>query len=568
MILPDNIKKLSKLSVELAEECNITRGQRQAAYQQYGQWVEAGRQAGGLALGNMLQSHCDRLASHLFSPSELRFGGDYENHYGPDELAQADMAARLISREWERNKIDLLFGHGVRESLVYGLCIQKLLARRDGDNIHVTSRLVMPWNFGVSNEGVNDLDDQEAMCETTYLNRHQVWRRIASLPDADKLYRRIMGNSSKAEGVSVPTSFMHSVLSTAVLDVSLQNATTPMPGGIVQLSNDPSYSTLGPSTAEQLVQMFEMTVWDDLRNDWTTIQLIEPDVLIAPRFKAVNLFAPETLCYGVIQPNFEAGYFYGRSELVDLISLQGWLTTHMDDIRRIMGQQFDKLLNFSGFDGLTEEIYGEFRSQGWINGPQAAKVDDLTPTMPTNSIELINVILMLMDRASGFENIASGRGEPGVRTGMQTNQLMRFATPRLRDRALLIERQCSELGHSTFKALAAKEGKAYWTKPGDDRKNDFLLDAMPDDFRVTVSSHSSSPVFYEDHMQEVYAGVKAGFVDGESAIELSNLPDKDKLIARYREKQEKQAAQVKMIEQLALTNPEAAKILVPHTGHR
>ena len=54
MILPDDIKKLTKLALDTAEECNITRGSRQAAYRQYGQWIETGRQAGGLALGNML----------------------------------------------------------------------------------------------------------------------------------------------------------------------------------------------------------------------------------------------------------------------------------------------------------------------------------------------------------------------------------------------------------------------------------------------------------------------------------------------------------------------------------
>ena len=43
--------------------------------------IATGRAAGGLALANILYGHIDRLASHLFSPSGLRFAMDYENLY-------------------------------------------------------------------------------------------------------------------------------------------------------------------------------------------------------------------------------------------------------------------------------------------------------------------------------------------------------------------------------------------------------------------------------------------------------------------------------------------------------
>jgi hypothetical protein len=102
----------------------------------------------------------------------------------------------------------------------------------------------MPWNFGVYNEGLNSLDEQEAFVETVWLTKHEVWRRVRHLPGAEKLYERILGNATKETGASQPSSFMHQVLSTAVLNTSLSNNTQPQPGGIVQLSNDPNFSTL------------------------------------------------------------------------------------------------------------------------------------------------------------------------------------------------------------------------------------------------------------------------------------------------------------------------------------
>lgn len=131
-----------------------SQNQRAAAYRQYGQVLETGRQAGGLALANLIYSHIDRLAAHLFSPSELRFAIDYENIYPKEWLAKGAVAARVVSRSWEHKNIDMLFGHGVKHSLTYASCILKQLGGKDADGVFQFkgAKLVMPWQFGVYNE--------------------------------------------------------------------------------------------------------------------------------------------------------------------------------------------------------------------------------------------------------------------------------------------------------------------------------------------------------------------------------------------------------------------------------
>lgn len=538
MILPDKQEELQKFAPDIVQACRVSQGQRGAAYRQYAQWIETGRATGGLALANLLYSHIDRLQSHLFSPPELQFAIDFENHYPKTTLAKGEMAARLVTREWDRKNIDVLFGQGIKEGLSYGGCLLKQIgsAKASGAT-SLTARLVMPWNFGVYNEGVNSLHEQEAMVETVYLTKYEVWRRIRHLPNPEALYKRILSHSTTNEGVGLPTSFMHQVLSTSVLNTGSSPQSGNTPGGIVQLSNDPSFATLGPMTQADLIQFHEITVKDDDRDDWTTIQMVEPDIVIAPRFKRVNLFCPDTLPYQLIQPNVVTGYFWGRSEIVDLMELQNLLTTNLDDIRRLMGLQFDRLLAFIGDDGISDETYGQFRNSGYMTLSPNAKVEDLTPELPPHAFEFIMLIKKFFEEIGGFSNILSGQGEAGVRAGNHAETLLRTASPRLRDRALLVERQCASAADATLAWMESKDAQTYWTDPDTGKDAEFLLSQLPEDRRVIVDSHSSSPVFEENHLNKVAFGVKSGFLDGESAIEMLKFPNPDLLKQRYREAQ-------------------------------
>jgi len=542
-------KALVEFAKTTTEDCRVSQAARGAAYKQYGAWVETGKESGGLALCNLLYSHNDRLAAHLFSPSELRATVDYESLQAKEWLDKGAVAARVVSRTWEAENVDLLFGHGVKEALTYASCLLKQVCIRDseGNAEYKGARLVMPWSFGVYNEGVNDLADQEAFVETVWLNRHEVWRRVRTLPDAERLFNRIIGNSKKEEGAAAPSSFMHQVLSTSVLNTSSQTATRP--GGIVQLTNDPNYAVVGPQVAAELYPMHELWVKDDNRpgEDWTTIQWFEPDILVAPKqgLKHINLFAPEVQPYTLIQPNYLPGYFWGRSEIVDLMMLQDWLSEHLGDARRLMGLAIDKVLAFPGYDGLTDELATSMRNNGMIALPPGASVSDLTPPMPPQLIPMIGEIIQLMNMVSGFPPIMAGQGEPGVRAGVHADTLMKTGSPRLRDRSLLVERQCAAALDVTLSFLQAKKATAYWTNPNDEM-TDFTLEQLPKDRRISVDSHSGSPIYHDDNAQLLAWGVKSGIVTGESAIEQLPFAHKDVLIARLKEKE---AAQKKLMEE-------------------
>ena len=266
--------------------------------------------------------------------------------------------------------------------------------------------------------------------------------------------------------------------------------------------------------------------------------MFEPDILVAPLYKRSNLYCPESLHYGLIQPNNTPGYFWGRPEITDLIELQGLLSDWLEDFRRMMGVQFDKLIGFSGVDGLTDETYDTFRTSGWVNLGPGGDAKDLTPKIPEQTIPAIEMLIKFMEEITGFGNILSGQGEAGVRAGNHAQTLLKTASPRLRDRSILVERQCATFADVVLAGLEAKNDKIYWVDPSTGTDSTFLLSQLPDDRRVSVDSHSSSPIYEDDHRELVAFLLKSGIVGGDSALDMLSVPMRDLLKERYKKMQE------------------------------
>lgn len=560
---------LLKRSLDLIEACNVSKGIRSAYYRNIYSVIETGRQDGTKSKINLLWGHIDRLASHLFSPTALRALIDCENEYPKNILDQCRIAARILTRDWERTNTDTLFGSGVFEALRYGLCLLKQWPEAEGeDRVPVyRSSLVMPWNFGVTNEFNNTLERQDAMCETIMLTLPEVWRRIHHMPNAEQLFERIKTHASKSNIGDQQNSYLHTVFSTSPLSTGVQNMLRPVPGGIVQLNNDPNYSIMGPQIGVDVVKMYEL--WVRNGADYHTIQIIDPDVMIAPGpyTKLSNLLISGAEHSGLhpytrICPNDVTGYFWGRSEVCDLIEPQSLISTWADDITRLFGLQIDKILAFMGDDGLNDEKYDQFRAAGYLNLDPNSKVQDLTPSFPPEAMQLLQFAMGLVNTIGGFDNIMSGQNQPGVRSAEQGETLKQMASPRLLDRSLLVERNCAQALDLRMSLHQAKDPNHYWTDPNNPEGTRFILADLPEDRRVSVDSHSGSPIFRSRHEQQVAFLLKAGVIDGESALELfDDIPMKDTLILRWKEKQ---AAQAALLKELQQRDPEGFTKLLEH----
>lgn len=567
--IPTKPKELIGRANEWIEQCRISVGMRASYYRTLNAIAETGRYDGTKALINMMHKALDETAAHLFSPVELKFAMDFERSYPKDIYKKAKEAAKGVTRLWERNSTDTTFARGVFESLKYGACIHKQWVQMDGvgdkEHPHYFDKLVMPWNFGVYREDEERIDRQEMLCETVSLTPPEVWQRIWRMPNAEKLFTRIMTYARHGETSGEPNSFFHQVLSTSQINTGVQSMVSPVPGGIVQLNNDPNYSIMGPVIAADVVYMHELWVKDE--DDYTTIQMIEPDCLITPYhdgdviFKKGNALGrgSQLQPYRKIQPNETSGWFWGRSELVDIIEPQALLSQWCEDLKRTFGLQIDKILAFTGENTMTDELYAQFREAGYTNLGPGGKVEDLTPKIPPEALPLIQWLEQMINIIRGFPPIMQGMGEPGVRAGSHANTLMKTASPTLRDRALIVERNCAECGDLTASLRELKDEQFYWTEGDDLEKIDksrFLLSDLPPDWRITVDSHSSSPIFQDQNEQLVFAAHAKGVVDDEYVIDNSALPDKEsaKLGNRERKKQQQE-----MMQRLMQADPEGAQ---------
>jgi hypothetical protein len=540
----DDKKKLTKIALDLIETCRQSQSIRAGYYRVINQILESGKQDGGKSLINLMYRHVDRFAAHLFSPTDLRFIIDFENEYPTNVLDRGKVVARSLTRTWERNNTDMTFGQGVAESGKYGACVLKQWVLTEGTEEvpRYQKRLIQPWQFGVYREDENDISAQTALCETSMLTLAQVWRRIHHLPQANDLFRRVERHAGRDANSDLSMNYFHEILSSGTLQAA---PAVPKPGGLVNFGNNAQYAVLQPEMAVDLVRMHELWVQDGA--DYTTVQLVEPDILIAPLYKKANLLIQGQESglhpYTLIQPNVTHGYFWGRPEIVDLIEPQTFLSRTADDIEKLFGLQVDKILGIIGMDGLTDELYDQQRNAGYLSVPMGGSITDLTPKFPPEALPLLNELIQITNMLGGFPPIMQGQGEQGVRAGVHANTLMKTASPTLRDRSLLVERQCAIAADLTLTLKEAKDGRNYWTNGKtlkDIDETSFKLTDLPEDWRVAVDSHSSSPIFADDHAQLIAFGVKAGFIDGHSAIDLMPFPQKELLHARLKAKEEAQ----------------------------
>jgi hypothetical protein len=327
--------------------------------------------------------------------------------------------------------------------------------------------------------------------------------------------------------------------------------------GTGSLTLAPHMPTLSPEIAKNMVKVDELWVLNDEQQDWTTITVVEDDIVVEGRYKHRNIFAgdggvflqgEQPFCK--ICPNEVDGYFWGSSEITQISPLQDMLSGQIRDRNRLLKLNADPPRAAIGFAGLTLEKYRNARRPGGMISEETpnAKLESLAPAIPQALFQAEETTIRYFDDVAGFAPITMGQGEQGVRAGVHAQTLARNAAPRMRDRALLVESQVVDCGELVFKMLQNKNARVFDTE----QKVQFTLANVPDDYTITVDSHTSSPAFSEDNERKAFLLAKSGAIGHDDLIMLTHPPHEDSLVHRARERD---AAQAKFLQE----HPEAAK---------
>jgi len=354
--------------------------------------------------------------------------------------------------------------------------------------------------------------------------------------------------------------------------------------GIVDWLGGPQ-PNLAPQVQQSLIRMDELWVWDDRRNDYTVFQIVGDDILLTGKNTHRNIFAdmfdpdnkeksPQSDAdnplsgqhpFIEICPNPIDGYFWGRSEICNVALLQKCINTRINGINALLRLQEDPPRYYRTGTAMKQQQESKLRKPGGYlvdNNPQAQPPTSLAPDLPQDLWMSLHEYTKMYDQIGGFPPIMQGRGEAGVRSQGHAETLSRMASPRFKDRALLIERQVSCMGCLSLDILKARyaEKLVAWIMPGDQtfieriliklgvnpkgvedklspdadlqlppvegmKPVPFLMSQLPENCKVTVSSHSSSPALSHDTRSLLFDLFHLGALSPEQLVTNTNPPN-------------------------------------------
>lgn len=559
-------RQLGGWSKELIDECSVSRQSRMSAYRSWTDIFYTGSDTDTPSKRNRCYSHCDKLSSYLFSPSEVQFDIDYDGVNEPDQKDIATKAQSVLNRQFSRRRCDVTFSQGTQWSLVKGATIGKLVWGRGG----FEPWAIQPEFFGVLREDIEDLDRQDAFVHSFFLTETQFKRMVGSHPDRVEIMKLVQaGFSEDSEGMIDSSSRDLTIgggYPNAVIGIPGVTGSVPQQYGNVDWTTRQASAQLAPEVRSSLIRVDDLWVWDDKREDWTTIRYADPGVIIEGKYQHRNLSDAGKGEHPFVKicSNDVPGYFWGRSEIANVWPNQRLLSARLSNIDSIFNQQARPARSILGSASISDEkLRVLLTAGGTLSDPSpTGKIETYKPDMPQGYMEFLNYLDSCFDESAGFTKMLQGEGEAGVRAGVHANTLLRTSSPRLRDRALLVEKQAAEWGDLCLNMLRTKDATVMRTAGG----QEFMFSQLPDDASVVVDSHTSSPAFSGDNQQLLFALNKAGAVGPKQLIEGTHPPRQEALLAELAEQDKAREAQLQELKQ---SNPEAwAKAISGTSGRR
>jgi len=547
--IPSKKADLETWIKEVIDECMASAEERGMVYTKASQYYYTGSADSRAAIYNKTKPFVDKLAGFLMQPTDVRFQVVYDSGEEEDVLERALLVGEKLTTDFRTCDADTTFAEAVVWSLVNGAQLLKVLP--DGDTGSFKTAHVHPQNFGVLSETTLALDEQEAFCHVSFPTMSKLRTMLADHPKKNEIFARIEEARPTGKDEEEPTYF-HQMVVGGLQPLGDVGDAPSSAAGIVNVFPVPVPWRPNRKFAPT-VRHCEVWLMDRDRHDWTTVQVIYPDIVIEGEETRRNLSrVPGKHAFVKVQPQSTPGYFWGRTVVSDVQMLQDILNKRMRDIKIMWDRNVNAPQVFSGFTSITEEQYYKIINEGgFINDPNPnAKAQKLLEPPPENYLEELEFLFKLFDEASGFSPIMSGSGEPGVRAGVHAQTLVRTSSGRLIDQAARLERQLADVGYLGLRIMQAMDALVYKTT---DSGIEFLLSQLPAGFQVQVDSHSASPAFAEDNRQVGIALARAGAIDAEDLIHMLHPPGAELLLARLKQRQKAQAAAAKEEKQEEMT---------------
>jgi hypothetical protein len=444
--------------------------------------------------------------------------------------------SRGLMREWNGQQdggLDVDFKNALDWASVYGTMLlkfrPKVWKRKDEDGqitegFDLQHFLVEPHNFGVLREDKRGLYKQEAMCETYYITKTQFRNELtaAQHPRKDELVEIAQVGAQSTEGMNTAGTVDRLIVT------SLQGGSIV---GNAAMRMGPMSMMYQATVTEDLVEMTEMYIYDDSIDDWRIITLMNPVYPVWDR-PLGKIYIPRTLPYVQLCPRPHHDYFWGRSEVECLVSLQDMLNERIQDIRHQLQMQAHPSYSVVGEVSIPDEYQMAMDTPSGILA-LASPASVVKQNTVTISQDLWNDVRQIKDffgEVSGLPPVNQGQGVKGVRSEGHAQMLSQLGSTRPKNRALIVEESLDSCADIMVKILKRYDKRPYC----EDKENgkQFFAHQFPDDFQAKVDGHSSSPVFLERYEDKVWNLLDRQVIDKEEALMLLDLPLKELLKLR------------------------------------
>ena len=466
---------------------------------------------------NKIHPHLDQLTSFLYSAETTRFSIALGASVPTAEHKKTPSLTQALNDEWLNSNADQVFSTALTWALVYNTSFVKLVYK---NGIH--PYMIEPSAIGVLREDTPYTDRQEAIVQTYYITKSELYARLYSHPKRESIVSRLSTGTKVSES-DIPEAVNRIVMS----------QTNPTIYGNVNMDLY-GMNRYKARVAEDTVEMTELWVWNDDTEDYQVVTMAAPNIIVYDR-PGASLFLKGECPFVQICPNPLYDYFWGASEVQQLLLLQELRNTRMTEILDLLSKQVNPPTALTGFTGiLDEKNFALNRAGGLLASDMPnAKADRLAPTMPPDLFEVIHEIDAMFSEVSGISNVLSGRGESGVRSQGHASQLARLGSSRAKKRALIVEDSLEKVATLYLKLMQVYDNTHF----RDTEDVPFIPEQFTKDFVVKVDAHSNSPIFTEDLKTLAFNLHKAGAIDKESLLDLLEPPMKQLLKDKLKRKE-------------------------------
>ena len=518
MRIPSNELLREQFYRDLIEKCMVSLQERKGDYASLRSFFLFGSGPDeSPTIFNKIYPHIDQLTSFLYSAETTRFSINVGASVPDQEHIKIPRLTLALNDEWLNSNADQVFS----SALTWALCFNSTFIKLVYNNgIH--PYMVEPASMGVLREDTPYTDRQEALVQTYYITKSELYNRLYSHPKRDSIVKRIT-TSVHTKTEDLPEG----------VDRIIMSQSNPTIYGNVNLDLS-GMNRYKARVAEETVKMYELWVWNDEIEDYQCVTMADPDVFIYDR-PGASMFLKGELPFVQICPNPQYDYYWGQSEVQRLIFLQQLRNNRMTEILDLLSKQVNPPTALTGFTGILDEKNFALNRAGGLLATDMpnAKADRLAPDMPASLFEVIHEVDAMFSEASGISSVLQGKGESGVRSSGHASQLARLGSSRAKKRALIVEDSLEKVATLYLKLMQAYDKTHFKDEEG----HQFIAEQFTKDYVVKVDAHSNSPIFTEDLRQLAFNLFKAKAIDTESLLDLLEPPMKQLLKDKLKKKE-------------------------------